>query len=84
MTEFNLLLAFDTDDPQFVRGFEVGRIWQTAQTFDGPFEEVAHGVNAEMLLRIAEATERQVRTHEDGDEWITACFSAQGEVFDVD
>jgi hypothetical protein len=51
--EYGLLLGFDTDDPQFTRGFELGRIWEIAKTFDGPFEEIVHGVNAEMLIRIA-------------------------------
>lgn len=73
---YDLLMPFDTDDPEFVRGFELGRLWQLARTFDMPFEETVHGVNAEMVLRIAEATNREVRSHDDGDDWMTVCFSA--------
>jgi hypothetical protein len=79
--EYGLLLGFDTDDPQFTRGFELGRIWEIAKTFDGPFEEIVHGVNAEMLIRIAEATDRKVRSTDDGDGWLTACFSEIGDDF---
>jgi hypothetical protein len=25
---YEVVLAFDTDDPQFVRGFEAGRLWE--------------------------------------------------------
>lgn len=74
MTEYGLLLPFETDDPQFIRGFEMGRLWQLARTVEEPFEEVVHGINAEMVLRIAEATGRTVTSHEDGDDWLTVCF----------
>ena len=72
-----LLLPFDTDDPQFARGFELGRLWNLLR--DNPadsIEETVHASNAEMLLRLAEATARSVRTVDIDDTWLTATFDA--------
>lgn len=33
---FEPLLAFDTDDPQFARGFEAGRLWATLNDLEEP------------------------------------------------
>jgi hypothetical protein len=60
VTDYGLLLPFDTDDAEFVRGFEAGRIWSAVQTLDEDFEPESftmHASNAEMAIRIAEATE---------------------------
>lgn len=51
---YNLLLAFDTDDPQFARGVEAGILWQRLET--EPFVQGAITArNAEMVMRIAES-----------------------------
>ena len=72
-----LLLAFDTDGEEFVRGFEVGRLWMMLREFpDMEVEETLHASNAEMLLRLAEATKRHVRTRDLDPTWVTATFSA--------
>lgn len=73
----SLLLAFDTDDAQFARGFEVGRLWALlrATPDDEPVMEVAHARNAEMLMRLAEATGRGVSAELHDDVWLTATFT---------
>jgi hypothetical protein len=70
---FAIALAFDTDSPDFVRGVEIGRLWEELKTDD----VVAQGVrtdNAEMILRIAEATGRRLHCEELNDEWLYATF----------
>jgi hypothetical protein len=51
----NLVLAFDTDDPEFVRGVEVGMILSTLEA-RGYYEGTVHVSNAEMIMRVAEAS----------------------------
>lgn len=71
-----LLLPFDTDSPQFVRGFEIGRLWGLLRAApDEAVEEYAHTSSAEMLLRLGEATGRDVESEEIGDGWLIARFS---------
>lgn len=69
------LLLFDTQHPEFARGFEMGRLWCLCRVVDGEIIETAHGVNAEMILRVAEATGREVHSEELGDGWIEVVFS---------
>lgn len=62
-----LVLAFDTDDPEFVRGVEVGRLWELLD-HAGEAELTIHGTNAEMAMRIAEAKGLAFRgDHLEGD-----------------
>lgn len=76
---FGLLLAFDRNDREFTLGFEVGRLWAILSETDENYEAEVHAANAEMILRLAEATERTVRTAEIGDGWLTAYFSERTE-----
>lgn len=78
MDGHGLLLPFDTDDPQFARGFEAGRIWATLRLEpDEPHEVIVHASNAEMAMRIAGATGRFVQGDESDDGlWITLTFQA--------
>ena len=78
MEGHGLLLPFDTDDPEFARGFEAGRIWAALQLQpDDAHEVIVHAANAEMALRIAERTGRRVQgeARDDGN-WITLGFEA--------
>jgi hypothetical protein len=72
------LLPFDTDHPEFARGFEAGRIWAALQLHpDEPQQVIVHATNAEMAIRIGEATRRRVRGEESDDGyWITLDFEA--------
>lgn len=79
MSAYSLLLAFDRDDPAFIDGFELGRLWERAKNDEVEFVESIHGRNAEMVLRIAEATGRRVRSQEIGSGWIDVTFAPSGE-----
>lgn len=76
MAEYVCALKFDTSTPDFVRGVEVGRLWATIKQSPGPVEEIVHASNAEMVLRIAEATGRSVRSEEVDETWLLVKFSA--------
>ena len=72
---FGLLLAFDRNDKEFALGFEVGRMWSVLSQTDENYEAEVHAANAEMMMRLAEATERTVESEELGDGWLTVRFS---------
>lgn len=65
---FRPILEFDTDESEFARGFEAGRLWgflldHDSDQLDGqPF----HATNVEMVLRMLDAT---------GHDGVTAEFS---------
>jgi len=75
---FKLLLPFDRDDPEFVLSFECGRLWSVLSQTDTDYEAEVHVANAEMM-RLAEATERSVRSEELGDGWLCVEFSERAE-----
>jgi hypothetical protein len=79
--QYGLLLAFDTEDAEFARGFEVGRLWSLLrENPDAEICEQAHAVNAEMLLRLAEAIGREVWTEDVDEAWVLATFSPRDAV----
>ena len=63
MTDLNdnyeLVLSFDSDDPQFARGFEAGKIYAELKLDSFAYQEsltvTVHHENTEMMMRIAEA-----------------------------
>jgi hypothetical protein len=72
-------LLFDTDEAEFARGFEAGRLWtRLREAPDDPLEANVSVENAEMVLRIADATSRHVRSEELGDGWLSVRFGASG------
>lgn len=74
--DVRLLLPFDTQDPQFARGFECGRVWAILRADpDAEFSEYVHAANLEMLLRMAEAAGRMVRTEDVDEMWVLATFT---------
>lgn len=72
------LLPFDTDDAEFARGFEAGRLWALLRSDEDEIVECIHASNAEMVMRLAEATERSVVATELGHDWLKATFSPVG------
>jgi len=67
--EFGLILPFDSDEPEFTRGFEVGQIWERLKhepIFEGP----VHAENAEMVMRIAEASGCEFSGDDAGFGWV--------------
>ena len=72
----DLILPFDTDDPQFVRGVEVGAIWQLLESGVRPVEATVHVSNAEMMLRIADAAGATVQSEDwNDDTWLRVTFT---------
>jgi len=77
--EYSLLLRFDSDEPEFTRGFEVGQIWERLKhesIFDGP----VHAENAEMVMRIAEAVGCEFSGTHATDGWVHVCLTKKLEV----
>jgi hypothetical protein len=77
-TEYGLVMAFDSDDPEFVRGFEIGRLYEMAQRCPEPFEQTVHASNTEMVIRVGEATGRRVSASEipETDDWLSVTVAA--------
>jgi hypothetical protein len=72
---YSMALELDTPGPDFVRGLELGRLWEQLKSH-GPVEVHVHASNAEMLLRIADSTGRALRTDILDDTWLLAHFDA--------
>jgi len=70
-TEYGLVLAFDSDDQEFTRGFEAGQLWERLER-DGFVHQLIHAENAEMVMRMAESRDRGLTfTAEDvGNGWM--------------
>jgi len=73
----SLLMAFDTNDPEFARGFELGRLWEqlrAAPEWESLEGELVHATNAEMLMRLGEATGRQATAVDLDGHWLEVTF----------
>lgn len=46
--EYGLILAFDSDSPEFTRGFELGQLWERLNRDGWLHQPLAHASNAEM------------------------------------
>lgn len=67
---YSLVLAFDSDDPEFTRGFEAGRLWERIQKDHTTWSQLIHVTNAEMVMRMCES-EGRIFTAKDVDEtWV--------------
>jgi hypothetical protein len=71
----SLMLEFANDSRDFALGFELGRVWSVLNTTDDPYDCEMHAENAEMMLRIGDATGRTVRWEEHNPTWATVYFS---------
>lgn len=73
-------MKFDSDDTQFVRGFEAGRVYASLgaelETVRRDEAFMVHVENAEMMLRIAERYGLYVRSEELEDGWLEVEFSS--------
>jgi hypothetical protein len=77
LTGFQPILEFDCQSVDFARGFEAGRVWAALNVDpDRSVDVCAHGTNAEMFLRMAEATARSVTSEELGNDWLQVTFAA--------
>lgn len=74
---YGLALAFDTDSTDFARGVEIGRLWEQLHARpDQEVDQLVHAANAEMVLRLAEACGRVVKSEEHDAIWMTVRFEA--------
>jgi hypothetical protein len=74
------VLAYDTDEPEFARGFEAGRLWALLrESPKSELREYLRDTNVEMVMRIAEATGRRAQSRELGDGWLLVRFEAAPE-----
>lgn len=65
---FELILPFDTDDPEFVRGFEAGKLYEKINSGED-FSQTIHASNTEMAIRICETVEREFSAESLDDTW---------------
>lgn len=73
----SLALPLDSDDLEFARGVEIGRLWEQFKRPEA-FEQMIHAESAEMVLRIIETTHR--RGHVDftaDDNWMVLIVEEQ-------
>lgn len=71
---YNLVLPFDTDDVEFTRGVQIGVVWLSLTIDPAEVGAVLYASNAEMVLRMAEATGRSVRSVDLDETWIEVTF----------
>ena len=76
MSGYVLALAFDSDSSEFVRGAEIGAVWERLRANPAAeVEQTMHLTNAEMVLRIGEALSRPVVSEESPDGvWMHVTF----------
>lgn len=69
---YGLILAFDTDEPEFTRGFSLGMLWQKLEHDPRGVEATLTVECAEMVMRIAEAKGLPFTAEPAGDsgEWL--------------
>jgi hypothetical protein len=67
--DLSLVLPFDTDDPQFRRGVEIGMLW-IRLAYEDSFSATIHADNAEMVMRVMEAKEATFTASPLGDDWL--------------
>ena len=63
-TGWKILLPFDTDDPEFCRGFEAGRMWERIKSDRTTWSQIIHATNAEMIMRMCELEYRSFRAED--------------------
>jgi hypothetical protein len=72
---FSLALAFDTDDPEFCRGVEAGRLWEQLKTGE-EVQQTIHATNSEMAIRMCESLEREFSAEVLDDTWVELTVEA--------
>lgn len=68
------LITFDTDDPEFTRGFECGELWAGLQRRPVEYLTQMHSSNYEMAKRIAKYYGYALEPISDDETWLDAVF----------
>lgn len=76
---FSLYLQFDSDDPEFTRGWEGGKLFERMHWDPEPIDQTIHNTNTEMVMRMCEKLGREFRATELDDTW-TEVHIGPGEV----
>lgn len=72
---FGLALPFDTDEPEFRRGVEVGMMWTHLQRYDGERSFTVHADCAEMAIRLGEALGLNFSAEDLADGWVEVTYA---------
>jgi hypothetical protein len=67
MSGWSLVLPYDSDDPEFVRGFEAGRLWERIKHDRTTWSQIIHASNSEMVMRMCETESRSFRAEDIAD-----------------
>lgn len=72
---YSCVLAFDTNDPMFTYGFELGALWvDLEQNPHEPIEQTLHTRNTEMCMRIAESLDLEHEAEIHDETWMTVRY----------
>lgn len=74
---YSLVLPFDSDNPEFTRGFEIGRIYGQLDTRPPTLNGTIHATNAEMLIRVAEQAGYTYRGEPLGPDFLAVALERQ-------
>lgn len=81
---YELIVAFDSDDQEFTRGFEAGRVYEVLRSRqESSVEFQVHGTNSTMMERIAKTTGYVIDALEsegEDPEWLTLRFVRQTKI----
>lgn len=81
--EFGLVLPFDSDHPEFTRGFACGQAWQLIEMGEPYIEMMITSDNLYMFITMADAKGYRIEGEETGKEasnlldteWIRVCLT---------
>lgn len=81
--QFGLVLSFDTDDPEFTRGFACGQAWQLLEMDEPYVEMMITSDNLYMFITMADAKGYDIEMEETGKEasnlldtqWLRVCLT---------
>jgi hypothetical protein len=69
--EYGLVLPFDSDDPEFTRGFEAGMLYMSlGDKHVTKITQLLHVENAEMVIRMCELFDWSFTAEDLSDEWL--------------
>lgn len=76
---FEMALSLDGRPHDFVLGVEIGRLWEQLSDPQA-FEQTIHAENLEIVMRMREATGRQITVEDSTDDaWCHLLVAASGE-----
>jgi hypothetical protein len=76
---YEKVLEFDSDDPEFTRGFEAGWLWNNIEDMAKGEEwcQMVHASNTEMVMRMCVVQDVGFTAGEINDDWMHVCFTGR-------